>query len=214
MTLLITAPPCLACSCVESSDAEKFENASAVFTGEVTDVEDAQPGPDGGDRLSWRVDVESVEKGGAAPIEHVLTGGAGDTCSPGIEVGKRFQVYASRNSDGRLETNLCAGTHELDGDDDPVVVAPTRPPVKTPASTPTLEPRRGALPERSGETVARGEQAPQTPGANPLVAAAAVDESDGANSPRDWTITFLVWALLALPVVLLTGRRKRPVRDA
>jgi hypothetical protein len=199
---------------VQSSDAEKFANATSVFTGTVTDVEDAPLSPDGTERLSWSIDVESVEKGGAAPTEHVLTGTQGDTCAPGFEVGERFQVYASRNSDGRLETNLCSGTHALDDDAEPAVVARTPPPEETPAATPTVQPRRGERPERSGEGGATEDHAAETPAANRHVAAAAAKQGDGANSLRDWTVTLLVWALLALPVVLLTGRRKRPAHDA
>jgi hypothetical protein len=171
----------------------------------VIDVDDAPPDPDGNDRLSWRVDVESVEKGGAAPLENVLTGTKGDTCAPGFEIERRYQIFTSRNSDGRLETNLCAGTHVLEEKQKPVKVEPTRPP-----AAPTDEPGE----TRAHSPTARGTVEPGTagasaaPGTDHHAVAAAAGRDEGANSIRKWAITVLVWAILAIPVVLLTGRRK------
>lgn len=106
----MSAPVCWACSCAQASDQEHFDRATVVFTGTVTGVRDAR------DARRWTFDVESVQKGGAAPELDVLTGTTGNTCAPDLKEGGRYQVFARRNDDGRLETTICDGTRSLDED--------------------------------------------------------------------------------------------------
>ena len=119
-------PTCLACSCPKASDQQHFVNADVVFTGIVTNLTDAPTGGDkslGSDPVSWTFNVQSVQKGGAAPGQEVIAPGQATTCAPGFEVGKRYEVFATRNSQTKLQTTVCDGTRALDASGKPYVPA-------------------------------------------------------------------------------------------
>lgn len=95
--------PAFACSCAEATQAEQFENATAVFFGKVTNISQ-----DGGSR-SVDFDVSKSQKGSVAENVTVLTGWGDADCGFNFEVGREYAVYAY-GEEGRLGTNICTGT--------------------------------------------------------------------------------------------------------
>jgi hypothetical protein len=130
--LVGAAPPCFACSCVESTDQEHYERADVVFTGKATDRHDPSSGsPQGSaDPIHWTFDVDAVQKGRTDDPVVVETSRDEASCGVAFDVGRRYQVYAT-NTGEYLHTDLCSGTRELNASQGPYV-----PPSATPAPTP------------------------------------------------------------------------------
>lgn len=130
--LIGAAPPCFACSCIESSDQEQYSRADVVFTGKATERHDPSAGgPQGSaDPIHWTFDVDGTQKGHTNDPVVLETSRDEASCGVTFVVGRRYQVYAT-NTGEYLHTDLCSGTRELNASQRPYV-----PPSATPASTP------------------------------------------------------------------------------
>lgn len=132
LALVGAARPCLACSCIAASDAEHFRQAEVVFVGIVLERRPIAPEPisSSADPVTWVFDVESVQKGEAAEQQEVVSPRDEASCGFEFQIGRRYQVFASRSDDGRLATNLCTGTRELNPGQEPYTSGPSRPPLQ------------------------------------------------------------------------------------
>lgn len=108
--LLVIAPSgALACSCAPLSPQEYFDNADAVFTGEVLDVDQ------GWGDLEIKIKVLEISKmEDEEKIVIIHTALTGAECGYTFQTGRTYVVYAIAQ-DGRLYTDLCSGTHKFLG---------------------------------------------------------------------------------------------------
>ena len=113
--ILVGAPPAIACSCVGFSDAEAFERADVVFTGDA--VERREPPRHAirtsADPTTYVFAVQAVHKGDATEMQEVVTALSGASCGLEAQVGRAYVVFAHREGDG-LTAGLCDGTREAD----------------------------------------------------------------------------------------------------
>lgn len=116
--VVVGASSAIACSCIpQRPDKVAVEDAEAVFTGTVTEVE---PGVDiGFDKVTWTFAVEEVYKGNVGPIQDIRTHTQSAACGLTFTESKRYVVFAysgdrSLTSDQKqLVTNLCMNTRPL-----------------------------------------------------------------------------------------------------
>jgi len=107
-----------ACDCVIAiSPCVAFEDAEAVFVGQVVEINPVKTPPKGetvqpfyARRVSFKV-TESL-RGGVDDTLEVYTGSGGGDCGFGFSKGKSYLVYAHRASSGRLSTGICSRTRE------------------------------------------------------------------------------------------------------
>ncbi|QFZ18981.1 hypothetical protein [Saccharothrix syringae] len=131
-TALLTAvftSPASACSCVPSTEGERYQRAQHVFSGRVTAVETEQNDPStvGDDRYRFRVEVQTEYKGDVPPAVDVLTSIHSGTCGITMSTGSDYLIFATGDSsDARVETNYCSGTRLAAGGP-PVTTVPTSP---------------------------------------------------------------------------------------
>jgi len=97
-----------ACSCAESESFEEaLANADAVFSGEVTEIQNEDVSFDTG--LVWK---------GPLFEEYIVTTAEDEsTCGYPFKVGEWYLVYAFE-VDGVYSTNICSRTSLLDATDD------------------------------------------------------------------------------------------------
>jgi hypothetical protein len=113
--ILLAAPRvAVACSCFLNPPCQAFWNADAVFTGVVTSVDYPS------DRRPAQTHTETtfaVERGlRGADGSVVIRGDARNTintCRFDFKAGERYIVFARREADGALTTNMCSGTKPL-----------------------------------------------------------------------------------------------------
>jgi hypothetical protein len=108
--------PVAACSCVESTDLESFDRASAVFVGEVID-DWSEPPPKSGEYSSdlprwFTFATTAVYKGDVFDEQFVRTVTDGASC--GMELGGSgpFLIFAAGS--GELRSTLCDGNRAVD----------------------------------------------------------------------------------------------------
>ncbi|MGH2758098.1 MAG: hypothetical protein ACRDKJ_00880 [Actinomycetota bacterium] len=148
--LIGIAPPCFACSCVASTDAEHYERAQVVFTGRAAEGHDPNAGSptrNSADPIHWTFERESTQKGSVGSRPVVTTTRDEASCGFTFVVGKRYQVFARPSSGGELETNLCGETRDLGADQQPYV-----PPAATPAPQPPTPAPAAAAPATPAPT--------------------------------------------------------------
>lgn len=110
-----SARPAHACSCAPASDLGSYRSADVVFTGAAVGHRDPRAGErlvSTADRLFWRFEVESVDKGRVPEVVEVATARDGGACGYGFREGRRYQVFA-RSAEDRLQTGLCDDTRDL-----------------------------------------------------------------------------------------------------
>ena len=112
--VLASAGPAAACSCVMRTEVQTFEDATAVFTGRVTDVlvtDDAH----GARRVVWTFVVDHVYKGKVFRNEKVVTPFDSAACGLGAKPGtKPLLVFAHRaRGQGKYSTSLCDGDRRV-----------------------------------------------------------------------------------------------------
>lgn len=95
-----------ACSCMQQSQEDAAQNATAIFEGRVTRIEDPQGEP----KVHFQV-VRSF-KGPSQEELVVRTGNSSAACGYGFEQGKSYLVYASE-TDAVLSTSLCSRTQPI-----------------------------------------------------------------------------------------------------
>jgi hypothetical protein len=106
-----TAAPAGACTCMQWTDQQAFDQAHAVFVGEVTHQVP-------GDQVVTHVfQVDEVFKGSIGETEDVLTAQNEAACGIGFEPRTSYVVFARRGGlpgtdqdEGRLVASLCGGT--------------------------------------------------------------------------------------------------------
>ena len=119
--IAVAAPPCWACSCVDSTREERADWADAVFFGRVRSITGDEP-------LRVKFRVRKIYKGrNIDEFEIVRTSSQGPACGVHFEEGKRYTVFAERR-DGKLFTNSCSGTKRRDINPDNYGLPPGHPP--------------------------------------------------------------------------------------
>ena len=113
-TLLLSAAPALACSCVPATVAQAKQDAAAIFEGRVTSIVDApESGVDMAPEHSVTLSVvrswRGLEKQQTVTLR---TAKSGATCGYAFELGTSYLVYAG-GEPGKLHVNSCSRTRLL-----------------------------------------------------------------------------------------------------
>lgn len=124
---VLGADPAYACSCIAASDKKLYRQADVVFKGKVTRTQyppnyenDINASP-----IIYTMSASRDYKGRVRPVMKIRTAGNDALC--GISLGRGpYIVFANRNSEGRLEANLCGGTRPFDRDDQPYFAPGTK----------------------------------------------------------------------------------------
>lgn len=105
---LLSAVESYTCSCAKSPSAEdSFRRADAVFLGLVLDVK--RTGSFFGQKIVT-LKVKQAFKGVDSQKVDVRTAGISASCGSQFDLSKSYLVYAYKNKEGTLETNLCTRT--------------------------------------------------------------------------------------------------------
>lgn len=129
LTAVFTTPAS-ACSCLPSTEGQRFYQATYVFDGLVLSetLEVGDPAYPYDDNYRYTVAVGTAYKAVVPAQVDVITSTSGSMCGIRLSVGVRYVVFASGDvSDGRVESHLCSGTRP----------ASAGPPVTTLPSTTT-----------------------------------------------------------------------------
>jgi len=115
-TVIGTAEPAAACTCVGRSDTEALEAADAVFSGEVTSAQVSALEPQ-----RYVFDVDLVYKGVVGSRQTVVSPQGGGACGLDLVGPGPFLVFASTSggrglepAEGELFSHLCTRTAPLD----------------------------------------------------------------------------------------------------
>lgn len=218
-TLLGPTTPAWACSCVDRTDAERFEGATQVFIGTPVLVTD-------GDPVVWDFTVESVQKGEVTRIQTVaIDRHEVEGCSFNFVAELRYQVFAGER-DGVLKTGTCSGSRDLttgiaaylpaestpSGGTAPPNAPPSTPP-QTPSNPsgasdttePPIDEEPSELPSPTQERDANGPSQPEAVDTTTPQPIAQANEVDGSGDSL--TMAAALAALLA--AALLVGRSIR-----
>ncbi|WP_461123016.1 hypothetical protein [Saccharothrix stipae] len=125
--------PASACSCLPSTEGERFQRATHVFSGVVLSesVEAGDPTSPYDDKYRYAVAVRKEYKGDVPRRVDVLTSTSDGLCGIRLFVGVDYVVFAHGDSaDRRVESHSCSGTRPASGG----------PPVTTVPSTTTTTP--------------------------------------------------------------------------
>lgn len=113
LTMLATAPPAFACSCVSSDLVDQLARHEVVFAGTVTAVgEPRDGGYPGGTDVEWEFQVDAVHRGTVGAQQSVSSPQSSASCGYEFVVGRTYLVVGSEH-EGALRTGLCEGTAEL-----------------------------------------------------------------------------------------------------
>ncbi|ROP41597.1 hypothetical protein [Saccharothrix texasensis] len=132
LTAVFTSPAS-ACSCVPSTEGERYERATHVFSGVVRSetLEAGDPASPYDDKYRYAVAVRTEYKGDVPRRVDVVTPTSGGLCGIRLYPGVEYVVFAHGDSaDGRVESHYCSGTRP----------ASAGPPVTTVPSTSTTTP--------------------------------------------------------------------------
>ncbi|HKX74530.1 MAG TPA: hypothetical protein VJR05_03990 [Acidimicrobiia bacterium] len=122
-SLLVSAGPAYACSCMEAQPREMLEFGPTAFVGTITGVTAAGQGPIGAQHL-LTFEVETVLAGEVGPLVEVLTADNSAACGIDGTVGARMAVFAT-DEGGQLSSSLCSVT---DADQALAALGPGTPP--------------------------------------------------------------------------------------
>lgn len=121
VALLFLVDIAAACSCIGPRQRDGFHPsmsywpAAAIFTGEVVEISFAPMGADGKrarySETIFHFSVDKAFKGVEARTVELVGGGP---CSYNFTQGRRYFVYAGRDTDGRLTEHLCGATVPLE----------------------------------------------------------------------------------------------------
>lgn len=133
LTAVFTSPAS-ACSCLPSTEGQRFYQATYVFAGVVLSeaVEVGDPSYPYDDKYRYTLAVGRVYKANVPSQVDVITSTSGGMCGIRLYPGVEYVVFAHGDvADGRVESHLCSGTRP----------ASAGPPVTTlPSSTTTTPP--------------------------------------------------------------------------
>lgn len=110
--VVLSTTQALACSCIPPGpDKVAIEDADAVFSGTVSDIED---GVDiGFDNVTWSFAVDRVYKGAEVTEDQDVTSQTQSAaCGVIFKEEKRYAIFAYENK-GKLVTNICMNTRPL-----------------------------------------------------------------------------------------------------
>ncbi|MCG3157648.1 MAG: hypothetical protein DKINENOH_04284 [bacterium] len=111
LVMIAAASPAQPCSCVPTPPpAQAFEQADAVLTGMVIDI---QEGP-ASYSLTVRISASEVWKGKKDLTAEIITASNSAMCGFYFQKGKTYLIYAYENPEGRLATNNCTRTKLID----------------------------------------------------------------------------------------------------
>lgn len=104
-----------ACSCaMPASVQEELQRSEAVFSGKVIGITEKKGLlRSSADPLTVQVSVSSVWKGTIAPEVTIYTALSSASCGYGFQRNTEYLIYAGRDADGQLQTNLCSRTKPL-----------------------------------------------------------------------------------------------------
>ena len=152
-SVIITSSPAGACSCAQVDDAAAFEDADAVFVGQVIRT---HPARDGEPVDVVILQVSDVYKGDVDRLQGVATSADSD-CGYRLDGDGIYLVFATGDDlvdleDGFYETSRCSGTRLLVDDDlgfEAVVYAPNEagPPSTADIRAQLGDPRSSLFPE-------------------------------------------------------------------
>jgi hypothetical protein len=126
LLLLLSAEYALACSCVapdpdktlEQQVAEAYQEAGAVFSAKVLSVTKL---PAEG-KTKVKVKLVKSWKGKLTKTLTIITGLDSAGCGYEFEKGKTYLIYAYRDEDKKLNTNLCLRTAGITSNQDVAVL--------------------------------------------------------------------------------------------
>lgn len=107
----------LGCDCVPPDVPQAFENADAVFSGKVERITypEGRASTSAEPRIIVQIAVSKVWKGGKVQTINLDTVSNAASCSGyWFEEGREYLVYAYRQENGSLNTNICSRTALLE----------------------------------------------------------------------------------------------------
>jgi tissue inhibitor of metalloproteinase len=117
-----------ACSCMPSSEGERYQRADHVFTGLVVAkvVELGDPATAADDHNRFVVVVSTKYKGDVPNVVNVVSHVQASMCGVQMQERLRYLVFATGDaSDRRVEAMLCGGTRSADGGPPVTTTSPT-----------------------------------------------------------------------------------------
>ena len=115
-SLTVNVKPANACSCLRpGSPLTELEKATAVFAGEVSDIEQTTTG------FEVSFSVSEVWKGDLNPTLVLTTGPHSAACGYPFGIGQDYLVYAYGRDAAPLSTNLCSRTTLLSNAEDDLI---------------------------------------------------------------------------------------------
>ncbi len=112
VSVLTSAQPSLACSCIRATPEMAQQRADVVFTGQVILRQLATPSRDRPPVAVWTFLVDQVSKGKAPRRVEVYSSRSTASCGAYFRIGGYYRVYA-RRSHQKLATHLCAGNETV-----------------------------------------------------------------------------------------------------
>lgn len=126
LTAVFTGPAS-ACSCLPSTEGQRFQQATYVFDGLVLSetLEAGDPSVTYDDKYRYAVSVGRVYKANLPAQVDVITSTSGAMCGIRLQPGVAYVVFAHGDaSDGRVESHWCSGTRPASAGP-PVTTVPT-----------------------------------------------------------------------------------------
>ena len=108
----VYAPDASACSCMKLTPSEGLTSSSAVFTGEVIDIEKNTATRFGGLEVTLR--VKKIWKGERREEIKVHTAGSSAACGYRFDEGVTYLVYAISDEADPMRVSLCSRTAPVD----------------------------------------------------------------------------------------------------
>lgn len=153
---IVGADPAYACSCVQTDEQQRYEQATHVFKGTVLAAQGAAStdGESSDAPVLYTFDVISTYKGRVTDPQKVSTPGNSAACGIDLDGDGPFLVFASRPPVGNAQTagaeltmNLCGGTRPIGANDEPTfgrspATAPEQEPPQAPKEEPQQEPQQ------------------------------------------------------------------------
>lgn len=136
LTAVFTSPAS-ACSCIPSTEGERYQRATHVFSGVVRSetLEAGDPASPHDDKYRYTVAVRAEHKGDVARRVDVVTSTSGGLCGIRLHPGTEYVVFAHGDSaDGRVESHLCSGTRPVSAGP-PVTTVPSSATTTPPTTT-------------------------------------------------------------------------------
>ncbi|MEU4765261.1 hypothetical protein AB0H12_18580 [Actinosynnema sp. NPDC023794] len=119
--------PASACSCLPSTEGQRFHQATYVFDAVVLSktLEAGDPSVTYDDKYRYTVDVGRVYKADVPSQVDIVTPASGAMCGISLYQGTEYVVFAHGDvSDGQVESHYCSGTRPASAGP-PVTTLPT-----------------------------------------------------------------------------------------